>query len=321
MSNLADSKSPSVWMPILAVLGGAVGSAAWVSLVGAIVLALRLGKIDVAPGATVALVPSEQEAIIGLGFIALPLLAALLGFVLLLFLRPRDDVAESGNEPGSVPARLTEVLVVLTVLAVVGVSTTGITNPLAQSAALALPVLTAVGVYYAVKKTSGFGEASLVLFVAVALCAGVVAVIDERGRPPSLDLAVVLRKDGSGLGGYYVAQTADAVYLVTPTLVGGRTLPETAQQVPLPSGARPCPPAGVVGRLNGEPPRCYVAGLVSVPTDQVGKVLLGPPAVPVDVAGYNAARQLAGVATARSDEERRATPASHGSSKARAPGE
>lgn len=304
MASAPNGQAPSISSPVLAVLGGVVGSAAWASLVGGVVLATRYSGIGIPPGPTVALVPTELQWQVGARFIVLPLALALVALLLLLYLRLPDDNRRRRNLPGSKPRGLRVILFVGAMGGAGAGVLSNVDSGLPCAIVVAAPLAAAIAAYSAIQRASGFTQAGLILFTAVGICAGVVATAYEIGRPARLDLAVVLRSDGSAIGGFYVAKTDNAVYMVTPTIIGASTTAKTAQQQPLPDGATRCPAGSVAKRLTGAAPRCYVNELVAIPADQVGKVLVGPRSVRVGVEGFNAARRLADVASARADEHR-----------------
>ncbi len=295
-----SAAAKALWTPILAVLGGVVGSAAWVSLVGGVVLAARFERVGVPPGPTVSLIPTEQQAVVGLRFVAIPVLLALMLFLILL--ATRDPTTNEGqNRPQSAPKGLIAILVV-GALAGSFVGYQSVLEKLApQLVVIGMPVLSAAVIYFAVKKANGFTQAGLILFVGVAVCAGVVAAAYELGRPPTLDIASVVRSDGSGVGGFYVAKSDSNVYLITPTRAGGPTKGKGATQ-PLPVNAERCDLDGIVGRLNGKS-NCYINELVVIPAGQVAKLLIGPRGVRVNAKGFRAARRLTEAARFRADEQ------------------
>lgn len=249
----AKDDTSAVWAPVLAVLGGVVGSAAWISFVGGVVLAARFDRAGVPPGPTVSLIPTEQQVVVGLRFVAFPVLLALAAFLLLLAVRPAND-NEGANRATYVPKGLKTILTVGAGLAVyVGVQS-NLEKPLAEAVVLALPVVAGILIYYAVKKVGGFARAGLILFVGVAACAGIVAAAYEYARPPTLDLAAVLRPNGSGIGGFYIGKTDTNLYLITPTRAGGPTTGKAATK-PLPINASRCETKQAVARLSLNPPR------------------------------------------------------------------
>jgi hypothetical protein len=291
----------------LKIAGAAVGGAAWVAVVGSAIAAARLEPLGVPPGPTVSVMPAEQRFVIGFNFLALPLLLGLAAYLVLLFLRPRNEPARRLNEPGQTPKGLIPILAVGAVAGVV----IGVISDSApwwgQALLVLLPFLTAVAIYFAIERSEGFAQAGLIIFAGVAVCAGVMALTFESGRDTRLDTTAVLRKDGSAISGFYLTRTSDAVYVLAPTLAGEGIEPPddlSADATPpeLADDEARCPKSQGPVRLRGDGDRCFLNELVAVPTDDIARVITGPRDIKVDALGYRAAASLARLARLPGDE-------------------
>jgi hypothetical protein len=304
-----ETKTPGV-TSALAIVGAVAGGAAWVSVVGSFILAARLQPLGVPPGPTVSLVPTEHRFVVGLGFLAAPLIAAVVAYLVLLYVRPQDGTEDERlNPPGASPRGLFAVCSV----AAVGGAVVGALSDSASSWGTAvlvvLPFVAAFLIYHAVRRTAGWMQAGLALFAGVAAYAGLMALVYEAGRDTRLDIAALVRKDGTVVTGFYVSKTDTAVYLVTPTFAGSGVSPpagRTAKAMPpvVLRNDKRCPQDEQAQRLRGEGSRCYLNELVAVPADDVKRIVLGPRDVVVDAKGYRAAAALAGLSALPGDAPR-----------------
>lgn len=346
----AQAPDPSAvsWQPLAKIAATVVAGAAWIEFVGGIVMWARLNEMGVAATPAVALLPKDLLFVIGVRSLALPLLAGAAAVTLLVLLgRPSGSVtaadrtcdrtaardeessrhgaaktlkrgvfeqrkvrtAKAGNTAGLAPRGLWFVLWLASSAAfVVVVFVIDAGNewriPLAFGVILAEPIL-----FAAIRRTDGFFQAAVALFIAVALYGGLISVARES-ETPDQDVAVVVRKDGSALGGFNFARTGDAVYLVTATPATGvrdatvkrRTQPNADQFI----GDQRCEKVSKSHPLRTlrYEPRCYVPHLVGIPLDDVKTFSLGPRNVSVDGWGYRTARWLAQVALTRGEGER-----------------
>lgn len=191
----------------LAVGGGLVSGAAWVALVGAAVFLVRLSELGVASFASVALIPDEHRLLVGARFAVPPLLLALLFFVLALSDRSRLRRKRRHNEPGHLPRALLVLGLVLTGVAIYVVIRSESIPDDVQGYLVPGVVLLAVGTGYVIKQIDGYFAAAGVWFAAVALSVGAFAYVYERFRPTRLDLAAVVRTDGSVISGFYLSSS------------------------------------------------------------------------------------------------------------------
>lgn len=277
----------------LAVGGGLVSGAAWVALVGAAVFLVRLSELGVASFASVALIPDEHRLLVGARFAVPPLLLALLFFVLALSDRSRLRRKRRHNEPGHLPRALLVLGLVLTGVAIYVVIRSESIPDDVQGYLVPGVVLLAVGTGYVIKQIDGYFAAAGVWFAAVALSVGAFAYVYERFRPTRLDLAAVVRTDGSVISGFYLSSSDKGVLLVEAIRpLRPKGIKPRRTEAPLGDGLRRCKREEAVSAFtDGED--CYFNDLVTVPDGQVAKLVLGPRSVRVDAAGYDAARALA----------------------------
>ncbi len=289
------------WKPILAVIGSVAGGAAWVSVVGSVVMAERLSSAGVAPSSAVSLVPVEHRFVVGMRFLAIPLLIAVVVFLALYFARDRDHGPDDENVPGREPRGARSIL---GALAAAGLILTCAfadgTAPVAQALLGALSLGVPLLIWFAVKRCGGFTEAGVIIFVAVAFAAGLGAYLYERGRDPRMELAVAAEKSGATTGGYYLTKTGDSVYLITavrPSPSNALLGPETGK----------CSSKRTVEAIMRRDD-CYFRELVAIPSSEVSRLLVGPRGVPVDRRGFNAVRLLAARLAEKQEDVKKTRP-------------
>ena len=282
-----------------------MGGAAWVALVGSAITAVRLYPLRVAPGPTVAAMPVEHRFFVGIRFLAVPLLAATIAYVVLYMLRPtvNDAAADRAshrlrhNACGLTPRGLGWILFVMAVVGVVLVLAFAEVGVGHRVLLACIFVLGAVVTFMLVGRVVGWAQASLLFFAGVAITTGVMAVAYEALRDTRLDTAAVLRENGTAVTGFYVTKSSDAVYLLTATVVGrGVGEPDTrasGDPPPLSDDDVRCEDNEELGHLLGEDKRCFVNELVGIPFDDVKRLVIGPRSVIVDARGYRAAQPLA----------------------------
>jgi hypothetical protein len=301
---------------VWAFIGAVVGGATWVAVVGGTVTAIRLAPLGVSPAETVALMPSDQRLAIGLRFVALPLLLALLAYALLLLLRPTTESSteKAGNAAGEAPRGLSTIVAIGALLAL-PIAIWSNVSTLAHGALFVVPILAAFALHYTVRATSNWWQAAFALFAGVAVTAGIMAVVYELGRDPRLDVVAVQRTDLPAVAGFYVSKTDDSIVLVTPTLVGGTTrlagrFGTSGAARNLPPGTTHCPNDVAAARLRDSPTPCFVNELTVMPYSAVERVVLGPRGVVVNGDGYRSAYALATLAGMRFARARDSTATS-----------
>jgi hypothetical protein len=306
------AKPPATESPLIRaakVVGAVAGAAAWVQFVGAVVLGARLDTIGVPPTATVGLFPRDASLLFALGVRALvgPLFAGMVALGLLLLLNPGERSEEDPRQSvlcrkDRAPSWLRTILVAVVVAAAIRAIALPLST-LATVVMIGLAILTAVIVYAILERTETRAAAAWTLFVSVAIFGGALGLAREVGERPDLDVGVVLRKDGSAIGGFYIGRTGDTLYLVTTVRPAGNVKSRVAGGSP---GAAPVPNKICRGAraIADRKSNCYVEQLVGIPSDQVLKFALGPRGVRVNENGYSAARVLAQVALLKRDEER-----------------
>jgi hypothetical protein len=289
------------WRTLLTVLGALVAGTAWVSIVGALLFCIRLNGIDLPTVSALALIPAEHSIVIGARFVAIPLLVAALIVVVLLLDRRSTTDAQFENQPGTVP-RLMLPAGLLAIAAVAAASfASDSTDVWLRVVVFVAGVLLIVLAERVIRRSGGYTVLAAVIFVATGAFSGLTGLAYEANRLPRLDLAAVVRDDGSALGGFYVTRTDDDVLLVVAT------------QPLRPAGARPRrPPAALAtGALRCDDAQsllsggsCYLAELVAIPADDVAELAVGPRGTRVTAENFNAARALAARLQARAESVR-----------------
>ncbi len=286
----------------LAVAGGLVSGAAWVALVGAGVFLVRMSELGVASFASVAMIPNEHRLLVGARFALPPLLLALVFFVLVLTDRSRQVRKRRHNEPGHLPRAVLVLGSALAVLAVVTVLRSKTVPDNVQGVLVVLIGLLTLLTAFAIREADGYFAAAAVWFAAVGLSVGIFAYAYERFRPTRLDLAAVLRTDGSVVSGYYLSTSAKGVLLIEAVRpLRPSDLSPRRTKARLGSELGRCTNTEAVSAL-ADGRDCYFNELVTVPDAQVAKLVLGPRSVRVDASGYDAARKLAYRARQRTRE-------------------
>jgi hypothetical protein len=295
----------SNWRPVLAIAGVVVGGAAWIAALGSAVMWLRLDRVDVSPGPTVALLPADYRVVLGARYLVVPLVLALLGLVVILLLRRDDDPRHTFNERGTWPRGLVPFLVVLGLFGDYAVIQSGLSDD-DKFWLIAVIVAAAFATLAAVWRVRGFLLGALLMFACILVFSGGIALLFEALRTPKLDIGVVARKDGTALGGFYLAQTDDSVLIIAAELPSGRRLTsvrsgELVRGLPDQRCDELDDPAKSVAAGSKD---CYVNTTVSVPSDDVRRVTIGPRGIPVTAEGYAAAQRLALASLRRVDEQR-----------------
>lgn len=305
-SDKEETSTPPV-TSALAIVGAVAGGAAWVAVVGSFIVATRLEPLGVPTAPTVAVMPTEHRFVVGLSFLAIPLVAAVLAYLVLLWIRPRDtNEAERLNARGAAPTGLVPICVLAVIVGVLVGALSDSATPWARIALVLLPVVAGWLIYQAVARSDGWNQAGVVLFAGVAVYAAAMALLYEAGRTTRLDTSAVLRKDGSVVTGFYLSRSDDAVYLLGATLVGrgvaepSRTAAATAREPE--SSDKRCPSGSAATILRGTGDRCFLNELVVIPSDDVRRVVVGPRGVVVDADGYRAAAALGRLAGLPGDE-------------------
>jgi len=295
----------STWRPVLAIAGAVVGGAAWIAALGSAVMWLRLDRVDASPAPTVALLPTDYRLLLGARYLLVPLVLALLGLVVILLLRRDDDERHTLNERGTWPRGLVPVLVVLGLFGDYAVTKSGLSDD-DKFWLIAVIVVAAFATLGAVWRVRGFLLGVLLMLGCILVFSGGIALLFEALRSPKFDIGVITGKDGSALGGFYLAQTDDSVLLIAAELPSGRRLTsvrsgELVHGLPEQRCDELDDPAKSVAAGSKS---CYINAVVSVPTDDVRRVTVGPPGIPVTAEGYAAAQRLAVAALRRVDEQR-----------------
>jgi hypothetical protein len=282
------------WAPIIALIGGAAGGAAWVSIVGGAVLAARLHQAGVPTSPSVALVPQQLTVVIGLRFLVLPIGFALLAFAAIFVeSRIRATSNPAGQAPYSAYFSCGLWFVIGTVVAIASSSLDFPGQLILVALSIVGPLMAVVAIY----ATRGLTSAAVVMFTTVLLISGVGAFVYEYFRAARLDIAVVELDNQATTSGFYLAEAPDAVILVTASRP--RQSPNTIDQ---PSGGnRPiyaadggCSPAVVEEvQLLGGGRHCYLREVTAIPMNKITRLYLGPRGVTVDAAGFNTAARLA----------------------------
>jgi hypothetical protein len=278
------------WKPVVKVVGAVVAGAAWIQFVGGAVLWMRLEAIGLPATQTVVVLPRELLFATGIRVLLFPLIAATVA-LLTLMLWPGEESIPPANPEEKTPPGVKRILGALTILGL---------------------ALIWNGPIDAVQL--GFNDPAWrwVLTVAVPAAAVLFAIgVDRGSRFVKEDLAVVVREDESAVGGYLLAQSSDAVYLITADAPGGSRNYVIKKSTPNPrldlGGTVRCQHVGqnlTTLLREPKPPACFLPRMITIPSSQVHEVLAGPSAVKVGARGYRTARYLAEVAVLHADGER-----------------
>jgi hypothetical protein len=218
---------PPSWQQVVAAAGSAVGGAAWVSAVGSAIVGLRLEKAGLPVESTVALMSAEHRFVIGIGFLVVPLFVGLLAFIC-------EWVVLAGWPhsigPGGRLLLAAGAIVVAAALGLVIFEPSPWWLFITQCAVVLVAVPAAfviLGHVHDRRRGRRGGswirgrppeywhrlDEIIVLFLAVLISAGVIALIVVGTRDATFDTAEVDLREGQ-IQGKYVTTTPNAVVLI-----------------------------------------------------------------------------------------------------------
>ncbi len=333
-SGLARTAPPAdggfeTWKPLIAIVVSVAGSAAWVSLVGALVLGARLHAVQAVITPTLSIAPTEATVLLGLRFLAVPIVVAALGVALMLLIEQKPDAKHPRHQNGhdQTPRAAIAVLVVA-FIAGISVAAASTLSDVAQVGLVVGSALVLALIGWGVRYVDGFTRGSTLLFGGLVIAAGVFAWVYEVARPPRLDIAAVFRPDKSVTTGFLVTQSGDTVIMLVavPSVPNkpargsstssatsqrskhngkgkkstkmpaaqSRAQPRVTPRVTLARDMPRCQHAAQLGakRTATGPQPCYFNEVLVVSKSDVAETVLGPRGVHIDPKGYNVARQL-----------------------------
>jgi hypothetical protein len=201
-----EQANSQFWQQVALAAATAAGSLAWISLIGSGVMALRLGKAGLPVEPVVALMSTEHRFAVGAGILAAPLLAgSFAAFV---------DWVVSWSKEG-VNRKQRQHLVVLTIVVTAPVGY-WLLRPdvllfVAELVAVAIAAAVALAAYRGNPRTL---MERIVVFLAVIVSVGAIAVAAERIGPVSFDTATLTVTDGNSVEGGFVTSTDYAVLVI-----------------------------------------------------------------------------------------------------------
>jgi hypothetical protein len=199
------------WQQIVTAVAAAAGGAAWVSVVGSGVVALRLREAELPVEPVVALMSNEHRFAIGAGILVAPFFAGLIACI--------ADWALAGD-PDKLSHRKRQGLAVAMVIS--GLALAYFVLDLAHETIVTEGVLVLIAVVLALSFLKNEPEIRhtfrevLVIFLAVLVAAGIGAVLAEAWRTPSFDeVRITVHDQGRPVVGGYVTSTDHVVVVAT----------------------------------------------------------------------------------------------------------
>jgi hypothetical protein len=262
------------------------------AVVGSVALWLKVASLDAAATSAANAIPLEDRFSGGLQVLAVPAAASAAAVLVLLVACRRGSQAQQRNAGGLVPWGLIPVLVALVVVTL-GVAVASEAADVAVVGMVLAAALASYGVYELVRMADGLVAGLCVIAIAIATLGTCFQLLYEAIHPAALDMAAVVREDGTALGGFVIGRSSEEVALLVaePGSPRGRTGVTT-----LP--ARHCKSPSV--RSNP----CYTNTIAVIPGTEVRGFYAGPRDVRVTRANYIAAREFATRASAGALEPR-----------------
>ena len=246
--------------------GVGAGILLFVYMVGGLVLAARMGALELPRVSTVALMSRETVLIAGVQLILPALLFGLGAVGVTWIVRPVSGPSDMTQKR----VRRLDTLVVALVVCVVGYYF--VLEPLSWWDRAVLAVIAAAGgitAHRIVRRAQGFWGLTAGLFALIAVISALCGFIRAAGPPVRLDFAVLHLEDGARTSGFLVARSSEATILVPD--VEGRTVRRavaipTTNVVALrlypgpPGGVTPLGSSAAVALIGEEQPRQRSAG-------------------------------------------------------------
>lgn len=207
MNATAPPRNPAFTVA-LQLLGAAAGIAALVTFVGGAILWIRFSELNLPADQAVNLLPKQLLLVVGAHSIAGPAGVGLLAALAFYLLNPYR-----GGAPRRWLFRAAVLVpVVGSVIVVVALVWSFDVWP-EQLLMLAAIVLGLAAIFVVAAVPAGRGHMATLLFLVFLLCGAVLAVVRTLGAPAMEPVAVVLSGKPEGVGGFYIGQTSDRLYI------------------------------------------------------------------------------------------------------------
>jgi hypothetical protein len=215
----ADDDTSASWQHVVALVAAAAGGAAWVSAIGSAVVGLRLENAELPVESVVALMSAEHRFAIGGGYLLVPMFVGLVGFAVDWWVTKREPTEMRRREVAVVTIVAASVLGGLLIQPAVPFVF------VLQSAALLLAVVAAIHLYRDRPPDHHRIDERLIVFVAVLVSAGAIALVHEQFfADATFDTADIRLTEGVTVEGGYVTTTDTAVLLITSRIGGCPTI-------------------------------------------------------------------------------------------------
>lgn len=190
------------WRPIVSLVAGAVGGAAWVSTVGSGIVGIRLSKANLPSESVVALMSPEHRFVIGAGYLIVPLLAGGLVFL-------ADILLVNANREDSLRAVAALVLVTLGYMIALFVLD-GRRGEVTGQWAATVVILTLI--IWMDQHPCNLLHEQVIVFLTTLVVVGAISLWAETTRSPVFEQVAITLKDKSSITDrYYVTTTENSV--------------------------------------------------------------------------------------------------------------
>jgi hypothetical protein len=256
-----------------------------IAIVGSCAAWLRLDQLDAPAFSGVTGMPFNERLAWGARVIIGPAAAAAAALVALLLVRARGSDAEQRNLRGLTPWGLTPVLAGL-IAAVLAASLVSEVSDPGVATMVGIAVLGACVVRPLVRTSEGQALGLLIVGVACMSVGVIVVFVYEVTRPSKLDMAAVVRNDGSALGGFLISRSGDEIVLLLGEPGARATISSAAIAPALPK--RRC-----VSSPSTRASQCYTNAITAVAEEDVAAFYVGPVDVGVTADSHRQAHDLA----------------------------
>lgn len=206
--NVPPPTRPAALTVALQLLGAVAGLTAVITFVGGAMLWIRFSELNLPADQALNLLPKQLLLVVGAHSLAAPVCLGLVSALAFLLFNPyRNGAARPIAFPLGVLVPVVPAALAAAVLVEdFDVWPEGVIMALALALAIAAVLVVA-------QAKAGPVRMATVLFAAFVLCGAVLAVVRTLGEPSMEPVAVALSGKPDGVGGFYIGQTSDRLYV------------------------------------------------------------------------------------------------------------